>query len=83
MPEQSGGGEQERSSTAVTLTTGGLTLLSVLLSIGVTVGVSVSPWWGGLLAGVGTTIGLGILIKVSTRIGRGPLATLANWMITR
>ncbi len=72
----------ERSSTAVTLTAAGVTLLGVLLSIGVTVGLGISgPWW--LRAGVGvmSTVALVALVKLTTRKGRGPLARLANWTI--
>jgi hypothetical protein len=71
-----------RTSRSLTLTTGGLTLLSVLLSIGMTVAFGITAdWWIRVLAGVGTTVLLGIGVKVGTASGRGPLARLANWMI--
>lgn len=74
--------DQDRSSRSLSLTTGGLTLLSVLLSIGVTVGFSVSgAWWERSLAGVATTVGLTLAVKAFTTSGRGPLAKLANWVI--
>lgn len=77
-------GDQERSDRSLTLTTGGLTLLGVVLSVGVSVGFGVSgPWWLRLLAGAATVVGLVVLIKVGTGSGRGPLARLANWIIGR
>ncbi len=73
----------ERSSTAVTLTATGVTLLGVLLSIGVTVGLGVSAaWWVRLVVGGGATVALVVVVKVTTRKGRGPLARLANWTIS-
>lgn len=74
--------EDDRTSRSLNLTTGGLTLLGVLLSIGTTVGLGVSgPWWVRLLAGAGVTVLLTALVKLGTRSGRGPLARLANWVI--
>jgi hypothetical protein len=71
-----------RTSTSLTLTTGGITLLGVLLSVGVTVGFGVSgPWWLRGLAGAGTTLALVVLVKLGTSSGRGPLARAANWVI--
>ena len=65
-----------------TLTTGGITLLGVLLSIGVTVGFGVSgPLWVRLLAGLATTLALVVIVKLGTSEGRGPLARAANWTI--
>lgn len=73
---------QRRSSTDVALTTGGITLLGVLLSVGTTVGFGISgPWWLRLLAGVVTTATLAALVRLGTRGGRGPMARLANWVI--
>jgi hypothetical protein len=72
---------QSDRSQSLTLTTGGLTLLSVLLSIGVTVGIAIAPWWAGALAGAATTVTLATIIKLATRAGRGPLARLAQWII--
>lgn len=77
MPEA-----QQRSSRSLSLTTGGITLLGVLLSIGTTVGMGLSgQWWVRVLAGVGTTLLLAVVVKLGTRAGRGPLARLANWII--
>lgn len=74
--------DQESSSKTLTLTTGGITLLSVLLSVGVTVGFSVKgPWWVHVGAGLATTFGLMIAVKLGTSSGRGPLARLARWVI--
>ena len=71
-----------RTSRSLTLTTGGITLLGVLLSIGVTVAFGVKQdWWIRVLAGLGTTLMLGVVVKLGTSSGRGPLARLANWMI--
>jgi hypothetical protein len=72
----------ERTSRTLTLTTGGITLLGVLLSVGVTVGAAVQErWWVRVLAGVATTVVLTLVVKVGTGAGRGPLARLANWVI--
>lgn len=77
MSESSG-----RSSERLTLTTGGITLLGVLLSVGVTVGIGVSgEWWVRVLAGLGTVAVLVVVVKVGTGAGRGPLARAANWII--
>ena len=71
-----------RSSTSLTLTTGGITLLGVLLSVGVSVGFGVTgPWWVRVLAGLGTTAVLMVAVKLWTASGRGPLARAANWII--
>lgn len=71
-----------RSSTAVTLTAAGVTLLGVLLSIGVTVGFGISgPWWLRLGAGLASTVVLVVVVKLATQHGRGPLARLANWTL--
>ncbi len=70
------------SGNSLTLTTGGITLIGVLLSVGVTVAFGLKgEWWVRGLAGLGTTVGLAILVKVATASGRGPLARLAHWMI--
>ncbi|MBW3608119.1 MAG: hypothetical protein KY463_07145 [Actinobacteria bacterium] len=72
----------ERTSRSLSLTTGGITLLGVLLSIGVTVGIGISAdWWIRILAGVATTLALSVIVKVGSSAGRGPLARMANWMI--
>lgn len=74
--------ETSRSSRSLNLTTGGLTLIGVLLSIGVTVGIGVEgDWWVRVLAGLGTTLGLVAAVKLGTSSGRGPLARAANWVI--
>ncbi len=76
------GRSEERDSTAVTLTAAGVTLLGVLASIGVTVGLGISgPWWLRVGAGLASTVALVVLVKLSTRKGRGPLARVANWTI--
>lgn len=76
--------DDETSSRALSLTTGGITLLGVLLSIGVTVGMGLSEaWWVRVLAGLATTAALTVVVKLGTRRGRGPLAKLAAWMIGR
>lgn len=72
----------ERTSRSLSLTTGGITLLGILLSIGVTVGVGLdASWWVRVLAGTGTTLALSVVVKLGSSAGRGPLARMANWMI--
>ena len=72
----------ERTSRSLNLTTGGITLLGVLLSIGVTLGAAVSgPLWLRISAGLATTIAITVVVKVGTNAGRGPLARLADWVI--
>jgi hypothetical protein len=74
--------ESERTSTTLSLTTGGITLLGVLLSVGVSVGFGVQgAWWLRVLAGLGTTVVLVLVVKLGTRSGRGPLARMARWII--
>jgi hypothetical protein len=74
---------QADSSQHLNLTTGGITLLGVLLSVGATVGFGLSgPWWLRLLSGAGTTMGLLLVVKVGSRSGAGPLARLAGWVIS-
>jgi hypothetical protein len=73
----------DRTSRSLSLTTGGITLLGVLVSVGVTVGMGLTAdWWVRVLAGVGTTLLLALIVKLGARTGRGPLARLANWMLT-
>ena len=72
----------ERTSRTLSLTTGGITLLGVLLSIGVTVGMGLdAPWWVRVLAGLATTLVLSVIVKLGSSAGRGPLARMADWMI--
>ncbi len=72
----------ESTTRTLNLTTGGITLLGVLLSIGVTVGAAVQDrWWVRVLAGACTTIALTVIFKLGSNAGRGPLARLANWVI--
>lgn len=74
--------DEDRTSRTLSLTTGGITLLGVLLSVGVSVGFGVkADWWIRVLAGVGTTIALVLAVKLGTSAGRGPLARLARWTI--
>ena len=73
---------EERTSRSLTLTTGGITLLGVLLSVGITVAFGITAaWWVRVLAGVGTIVVLTLGVKFGTAAGRGPLARLARWMI--
>jgi len=75
--------DDDRTSRSLSLTTGGITLLGVLLSIGTTVGVGISgAWWLRVLVGLGVTFLLAGVVKLGSRSGRGPLAALANWMIS-
>ncbi|MDQ4142452.1 MAG: hypothetical protein M3198_01705 [Actinomycetota bacterium] len=73
---------KDQSSRSLSLTTGGITLLGVLVSVGTTVGMGMQGrWWLRVLAGVTTTLVLVIVVKIGTRAGHGPLARLANWII--
>lgn len=38
-------------------------------------------WWIRVLAGVGTTALLIVVVKLGTSAGRGPLARIARWTI--
>ncbi len=68
----------ERTSRSLSLTTGGITLLSVLFGIGVTVELGISGnWLERLAAGAVTSV----VVKLGSGRGRGPLARLANWVI--
>jgi hypothetical protein len=70
------------TSRTLTLTTGGITLLGVLVSLGVTVAFGIkADWWIRILAGVATTALLVVVVKLGTSAGRGPLARLARWTI--
>lgn len=70
------------SGASLSLTTGGITLLGVLLSVGVTVAFGITAdWWVRVLAGVGTTVVLVGVVKAATASGRGPLARVAHWII--
>ena len=72
----------DRTSRSLSLTTGGITLLGVLLSLSVSVGFGISAaWWVRVLAGIGTITVLIVAVKLGTAAGRGPLAKLARWMI--
>lgn len=72
----------DSTSRTLTLTTGGITLLGVLLSVGVSVAFGIKgDWWVRVLAGVATTVGLVVLVKLGTAAGRGPLARAARWTI--
>jgi hypothetical protein len=73
---------EDRTSRSLSLTTGGITLLGVLLSVSVSVALGISAvWWVRVLAGVGTIVALTLVVKFGTAAGRGPLARLARWMI--
>lgn len=72
------------SESSLSLTTGGITLLGVLISVGATVGFGISAeWWVRVLAGMATTVVLAVLVKLGTAEGRGPLASVVAWMIGR
>lgn len=40
-----------------------------------------AEWWIRALAGLTTTVGLVVVVKVATAAGRGPLARVAHWII--
>jgi hypothetical protein len=72
----------DRTSRSLSLTNGGVTLLGVLLSVGTSVGMGLSaPWWVRVLAGVGTTAVLVLVVRFGAWSGRGPIARLADWML--
>ncbi len=74
--------DDEANSTTLSLTTGGITLLGVLLSIGVTVALGLNgPWWLRAAIGLATTGLLIVAVKVGTDSGRGPLSRFARWTI--
>lgn len=74
--------DSKASSRTLSLTTGGITLIGVLVSVGATVGFGLSgEWWVRVMAGVGTTVVLTLAVKLGTSSGRGPLAGLAHWII--
>ncbi len=81
-PEDRGEPEQEFER-LLTLQATGITLLGVLLSIGVSVGIGLSqPWWIRLIAGAGTTVALAVtvwLLGTRTKL----LARLTNWITGR
>ena len=67
---------------SLSLTTGGITVLGVLVSVGVSVGFGIKgEWWVRVLAGVATTVVLAFVVKIATASGRGPLARVAHWLI--
>ena len=73
---------QERTSRSLSLTSGGITLLGVLVSVGITVSMGLNAvWWIRILSGLATTLVLVIVVKLGTGAGRGPVARLANWVI--
>ncbi len=75
---------QDLSGQSLTPTTGGITLLSVLLGIGVTVGLGVAgAWCVRVAAGAVTIRALCVAVKLGSARGRGggPLARLAKWVI--
>ena len=64
------------------LTSTGITLLGVLLSIGITVGLGIpSRWWIRLAAGAAVVVLLGLAIKLGSSDHRGLIARLANWIV--
>lgn len=73
---------QQRTTRSLSLTTGGITLLGVLLGIGATVAFGITAdWWVRLIAGGATTAALIVAVKLGTATGHGPLARVANWII--
>ncbi len=74
--------KEDRTTTSLNLTTGGITLLGVLVSVGATAGFGINEdWWTRVLVGAGTTLVLVVIVKLGTGAGRGPVARLANWVI--
>ena len=81
--ERCSGNEGIADETKLALQAAGLTLVGVLLSIGVTVGMGLGgAWWVRLLAGAGTTVGLTLAVWfLGTRTHL--LARLAEWITGR
>lgn len=76
-------GQRLQDETKLALQAASLTLIGVLLSIGVTVGMGLSgPWWVRLLAGVATTVGLVLLVwLLGTRTQL--LTRMSEWITGR
>lgn len=84
LTQERTGTEDDRraADTAITLKAAGLTLLGVIVSVGVTVAFGIpGPWWLQIAGGVGVTVGLAALVKLTSGSRSGPLARIANWMI--
>ena len=61
----------DRTSRSLSLTTGGITLLGVLLSVSVSVAFGISAvWWVRVLVGLGTIAVLVIGVKFGSAAGR-------------
>ena len=72
----------DRRAHSLSLTTGGITLIGVLISVGVTVSFGLMADWPiRVAAGVATTVILAAVVKLGTQSGKGPIARFANWMI--
>lgn len=81
--QQSDTSREDWEINAEQLTGTGITLLGVLLSVGVSIGMGMAgPWWLRVGAGLLTTIALVVVVKVSTTTGRGPVARAARWAVT-
>lgn len=62
--------------------TDGVQLLSILLGISITVGMTLGfnvSWWIGVLAGIGTMVGLVTYIRLAA--DDGLLSKLAKWIL--
>lgn len=81
-----GEGADDRGASCVPAdreTATGITLLGVLLSTGITLGLGMGgPWWLRVATGLTTTVLLVVLLKASTPSGRGPVARIARWAVT-
>lgn len=82
MSTEYGDAKSGSPSEAIASESTGLTLLSVVLTAGLTValGVEANAWLRACL-GVATMILLLVVIKLGTRTGRGPLSRLARWAV--
>ena len=62
----------------------GITMLSVLFGVAVTVALGIqAEWWVRTLVGVGVLLLLTVAIKLGTRRGSGPISKLGKWMLRR
>ena len=70
---------------ADSLTSTGITILGILLSVGVSVAMGLSnvDWWVRVLVGAAVTVSLVLAVKAGTRTGKGAVHRLARWTISQ
>lgn len=76
-----GGRDRAGETSGTTLTSLGIMLLGVLVSIGLTVGFGVTAaWWVRVVAGVAAVTVLAVSIELGTASQSGLLARLSAWI---